>query len=123
MITARPQKDLHAAKNYFRKHLAQGDYHSQNKTIQGQWFGKGAERLGLDLNVPVAEKSFIRLCDNQHPLTGKLLTVRNRKKERRVFYDFVCSAPKSVSIMALTVGDSRIVTAHDEAARPCCATA
>jgi conjugative relaxase-like TrwC/TraI family protein len=117
MITGRPQKNLNTAKTYFRKHLTCGDYHSEHKTVQGYWFGKGAERLGLNLNSPVAEKEFLRLCDNQHPVTGKLLTVRNRKKERRVFYDFVASAPKSVSIMALTVGDSRIATAHDEAAR------
>ena len=117
MITGRPQKDLHAAKIYFRKHLMCGDYYSENKTVQGQWVGKGAERLGLNLDAPVAEKDYLRLCDNRHPVTGKLLTVRNRKKERRVFYDFVASAPKSISLMALTVGDSRIVTAHDEATR------
>ena len=36
--------------------------------------------------------------------------------ERRVVYDFTISAPKSVSIMAHTVGDERILTAHAEAA-------
>ncbi len=55
MITARPQKQLRAAKNYFREHLSQGDYYSGKQRIAGQWFGRGAERLGLDLNAPVSD--------------------------------------------------------------------
>jgi conjugative relaxase-like TrwC/TraI family protein len=117
MITARPQKNLKAAKEYFRKHLARGDYYSQGRTIAGAWLGKGVARLGLDPAQPVSEKAFVRLCENRHPLTGAQLTVRRRVKNRRVFYDFVASAPKSVSIMALTAGDSRILAAHDEACR------
>ena len=71
--------------------------------------------MGLDLTRPVTEEAYHRLCDNLHPLTGEPLTVRQRKVDRRVLFDFVVSAPKSVSIMAVTVGDARILTAHDEA--------
>ncbi len=117
MITARPQKSLKAARNYFRAHLARGDYYSQGRTIPGFWIGRGAVRLGLDLAAPVTETAFLRLCENRHPHTGAQLTVRQRQKNRRVFYDFVVSAPKSVSIMALTAGDTRIIAAHVEAAR------
>lgn len=114
MITARPQKQLKAAKSYFREHLGQGDYYSEKQTIAGQWFGRGAERLGLDLAAPVSEAAFLRLCDNQHPATGRKLTARQRR-ERRVFYDFPISALKSTSIMALTMRDARILVAHHEA--------
>lgn len=114
MITARPQKQLKFAKNYFREHLGQGDYYSEKQSVAGQWFGRGAERLGLNLGAPVNESAFLRLCDNQHPETGEKLTARTRR-ERRVFYDFVISAPKSVSIMALTAGDARLLAAHDAA--------
>jgi conjugative relaxase-like TrwC/TraI family protein len=117
MFTARPQKNLLTAKEYFRKHLAQGDYHSEGQTIAGRWLGKGAERLGLDPTKPVTEAAFVRLCDNLHPATGERLTVRQRQQDRRVFYDFVVSAPKSISVLALTVGDPRLITAHEEAAR------
>src|ERR1039458_5030237 len=117
MITGRPQKNLNSAKNYFRKHLTCGDYHSENKTVQGQWLGKGAERLGLNLQAPVGEKEFLRLCDNLHPVTGRRLTVRHRRKERRGFYDLVASAPKSVSTMAPTISDRRTRHANDEATR------
>ena len=114
MITARPQKNAQTAKEYFGKHLATGDYHSQNQTVKGWWFGKGAMRLGLDLAAPVTQTPYERLCDNMHPLTGEKLTVRQRQVDRRVCYDFVVSAPKSVSVMALTIGDERIITAHSE---------
>ena len=116
MITARPQKNLETAKAYFRKHLAKDDYHSEGQTVAGWWFGQGAMRLGLDLAAPVTQETYERLCDNRHPLTGEKLTVRQRQTDRRICYDFVISAPKSVSIMAHTVGDERILTAHAEAA-------
>ncbi len=52
------------------------------------------------------------------PLTGKLLTQRlNSDGKRRVFFDFTCSAPKSVSILAVTMDDARIVEAHQLPAR------
>ena len=34
-----------------------------------------------------------------------------------MFYDFTCSAPKSVSVLAVTLDDERLVTAHEEATR------
>ena len=117
MITARPQKNLKAAKNYFREHLAKGDYHSEEQTVQGHWFGKGIERLGLDPAAPVTELEYTRLCENLHPVTGSRLTVRQRQVDRRVFYDCVASAPKSVSIVALLGRDERVLAAHDAACR------
>jgi len=116
MITAKPQKNLHDAKEYFRAHLVQGDYYSEGKKIQVFWFGKGVVRLGLDASKPVTVEQFERLCDNLHPVTGLLLTVRNRQKNHRVYYDFTASAPKSVSVMAETIGDARIFVAHAESA-------
>ena len=34
-----------------------------------------------------------------------------------MFYDFTCSAPKSVSVLAVTMDDDRLISAHEEAAR------
>ena len=34
-----------------------------------------------------------------------------------MFYDFTCSAPKSVSVLAVTLDDERLVTVHEEAAQ------
>jgi conjugative relaxase-like TrwC/TraI family protein len=117
VITARQQKNISAAKTYFREHLGQGDYYSEGDKVQGVWIGQGAKLLGLLPGAPVTEEAYSRLCENLHPQTGERLTVRKRVQDRRIFCDFTASAPKSVSIMAITVGDNRIVAAHEEAAR------
>ena len=95
-------------------------------------FGEGARQLGL--SGVTNEKDFVNLCRNLHPQTGEQLTPRMNSKRvsvdkngnvhesanRRVFYDFTLSPPKSVSIAALVGNDKRIIEAHDEAVRwPC----
>jgi conjugative relaxase-like TrwC/TraI family protein len=112
MITARPQKNVQTAKRYFREHLGHGDYYSEGQTVRGVWFGNGAARLGLVPGAAATEAAFLRLCENQHPLTGAQLTVRKRVKDRRVFHDFVVAPPKSVSLLALLAGDARLSEAH-----------
>jgi conjugative relaxase-like TrwC/TraI family protein len=63
-------------------------------------------------------EQFYALCENQHPQTGNQLTLRqNATDERRVFFDFTCSAPKSVSILAVTMNDQRLIATHEEAAK------
>jgi conjugative relaxase-like TrwC/TraI family protein len=59
---------------------------------------------------------FVNLCRNKAPGTNERLTQR-LKKNRRVFYDFTMSPPKSVSIAALVGGDRRIEDAHKRAAQ------
>ena len=72
---------------------------------------------------------FVRLCENLHPHTGEKLTMRQNttrtdighdglehaSSNRRVFYDFTFSPPKSVSIAAMVGDDTRIVEAHEQA--------
>jgi hypothetical protein len=36
---------------YAQRHLQQSDYYDQNRTVQGQWHGRGAELLGLNGEV------------------------------------------------------------------------
>src|ERR1022692_1675238 len=66
----------------------------------------------------------MRLCENQHPVTGEQLTQRQNsirtegekiKANRRIFYDFTFSPPKSVSIVGFLGNDQRIFEAHDHA--------
>jgi conjugative relaxase-like TrwC/TraI family protein len=115
MITARPQKNGLTAKLYFGEHLTKGDGLAQD--IEARWFGKGAARLGLDLDRPVSAEAFDRLCDNLHPVTGSRLTVRHRADDRRVFYDFTASAPKTVSVLATVMDDERLIALHNQAVR------
>jgi len=116
MFTAVAQKNLADAEGYFDEHLAQNDYYAAGEIRPGQWIGAGAERLGL--NNAVTRDQFHALCENQNPNDGKRLTQRQEKaNQRRVFYDFTCSAPKSVSVLAVTMDDDRLVSAHEEATR------
>jgi conjugative relaxase-like TrwC/TraI family protein len=127
MLAPKAQYNLGDAKKYFKEHLAVGDYYAEGQTVPGQWFGQGAAELGLN-GITTADE-FTRLCENLHPQTGERLTLRQKTtrtemgadgKERetanrRVFYDFTFSPPKSVSIAALVGDDSRIVVAHEQA--------
>lgn len=123
MLRPKAQLNLRNAKEYFREHLCVGDYYSQGQKVAGEWFGLGAEKLGL--KGIVAEKDFVRLCEGLHPATGRRLTLRRntdrrengqRVANRRVFYDFTIGPPKSVSIVAL-LQDARIVQVHEGAVR------
>ncbi len=127
MLAPKAQYNLGDAKKYFKEHLAVGDYYAVGQTVPGHWFGQGAADLGL--NGVTTGDEFTRLCENLHPQTGERLTLRQKTtrtemgadgKERetanrRVFYDFTFSPPKSVSIAALVGDDAHIVEAHEQA--------
>lgn len=116
MFSGIPQKNRAGAETYFDEHLSHNDYYTQEQTNHGQWLGIGAERLGLQPGGVVTREAFLHLCDNQHPVTGDQLTPQ-KFKERRIYFDFVCSPPKSVSILAVTMNDRRIIEAHKEASQ------
>ena len=122
MVTARAQYNLRTARRYFEEHLKVGDYYAQGQNIAGEFIGVGAERLGL--NGCIRAEEFLALCDNVDPRTGKRLTVRTKSvrvedgasvANRRIFYDFTFSPPKSVSIAALVSGDERLGHSHQRA--------
>ena len=120
MLTMKAQTSLRNAESYFREHLGVGDYYMKGQTVSGQWFGEGAKELKL--SGVTTEKDFLNLCHNIHPRTEEQLTPRMNTKRntvdkngnvresanRRVFYDFTLSPPKSVSIAALVGNDKRI---------------
>ena len=80
------------------------------------------QRLGLAGKVRADD--FLRLCENQHPATGETLTQRlnttrteggENAANRRIFYDFTFSPPKSVSLAGFLGKDERILEAHARA--------
>ncbi|MFO1513328.1 MAG: MobF family relaxase, partial [Verrucomicrobiota bacterium] len=122
MVTAKTQYNLKNAREYFEEHLCVGDYYDEGQRVAGEWIGIGAERLGL--SGKVRAEDFLRLCENQHPSSGETLTQRlntTRTEEgrssanRRIFYDFTFSPPKSVSIAGFLGQDERIFEAHARA--------
>ena len=97
-------------------------YYSQGGTLNGEWHGELAQELGLTGTVGIEE--YNRLVKGQDPHTGlQLIQVRDsvmhdrREIAHRSAYDITVSAHKSVSDAALVGGDTRIVEAHQKAAR------
>ncbi len=124
MVTAKTQYNLKNAEEYFEEHLAVGDYYDEGQRVAGEWIGLGAERLGLVGKVHAED--FLRLCENQHPSSGETLTQRlnttrteggESAANRRIFFDFTFSPPKSVSIAGLMGEEERILEAHNRAVR------
>jgi conjugative relaxase-like TrwC/TraI family protein len=125
VVTAKTQYNLKNAKEYFEEHLCVGDYYDEGQRVAGEWAGLGADRLGL--SGKVGTEAFLRLCENRNPASGETLTQRLNKTRmdkagdnaanRRIFYDFTFSPPKSVSVAAFVGADARILEAHAEAVR------
>ena len=133
MLTIKVQTVKAAAEKYFDDHLAKGEFVSegeaQNEATGNAenlvkyytdqpvtWNGKTAEMLGLKVGGIVTKEQFSLLLENKNPITGKSLTART-KEGRRLYFDATVSAPKSVSVMAITMGDLRLMKAHEEATK------
>src|SRR5258708_36003847 len=123
MLTAKPQLNLANAREYFREHLSTGDYYAEGQKVTGEWFGQGAKKLGLMGRV--READFLALCEGLNPVTGERLTARKNSyrresgqsvANRRIFYHFTLSPPKSVFLVGL-YQDVRILELHKRAVR------
>lgn len=94
------------AVEYFREHMAVGDYLTQAGKSQMTWTGAGAARLGRKGQCRM--EHFENLCQGLHPETGEKLMVRDKGARRRVCFFGQISAPKDVSLLHLVGGDERI---------------
>ncbi len=113
MFTCAKIKD---GSTYLSSHLTANDYYCENEHVTGFWVGKGAERLGLSGNsIGKDDAAFEALRRNRLPDGSGRLTPRRAENGIR-FFDFQCSAQKSISIMAVTLDDQRLYGAHDRAA-------
>mgnify|MGYP002292394738 FL=1 len=112
MFTAAKIKATHGkGADFYRQHLANNDYYSEHDRVEGHWRGRLTSVFGLE-NESVAQDVFSLFQQNLNPSTKQKLTPRNHPNSVR-FYDFQCSAQKSVSVMSLF--DSRLVEAHRKA--------
>ncbi|MBD2451143.1 relaxase domain-containing protein [Nostoc sp. FACHB-152] len=95
------------ALNYFIK-----NYNHQGKS---RWSGQAAEKLGLSGAIE-KEQVFKNVIEGRTPDGKEHLNARMvNEKKRRAAIDCTFSAPKSVSLMALVGGDTRLVKAHHRA--------
>jgi conjugative relaxase-like TrwC/TraI family protein len=108
---------------YSARHLEHSDYYAEGERVTGRWQGRGAELLGLAGEVRAEDFEAIR--DGLDPRSGEFLRQRQSadragaggevQSHGRHLYDFTISAPKSVSVMAVVGGDSRLIAAHERA--------
>jgi len=91
---------------YHDQHLSNGDYHSEEGKVQGEFIGALAEEWGLGMQpIFKADARFGAFTElDVSLLSGRKL--RRPRKSERCAIEFAYSAPKSVSIAA--VRDSRI---------------
>jgi conjugative relaxase-like TrwC/TraI family protein len=102
--------------SYLSSHLSANDYYAEGESVVGVWCGKGAKLLELQGRTVLAkDAAFERLRLNRHPQTGRRLTERT-STNRIALFDFQVSAPKSVSLLAVTFDDRRLRDAHQSAA-------
>lgn len=99
------------AAHYFE---SSDDYYGK-EGHRGEWIGGGVDALGLGGTSAVAPEMLRQLLDGQLPDGQRTRLSRTRAGKDRKGIDFTFSAPKSVSIAALMLGDARIVAAHDSA--------
>lgn len=99
------------AAHYFE---SSDDYYGK-EGHRGEWIGAGVDLLGLAGTSAVAPETLRQLLDGQLPGGQRMRLSRTRAGKDRKGIDFTFSAPKSVSIQALMLGDPRIVAAHDSA--------
>ena len=120
MLTIRAMSD---GKGYSARHLEHNDYYAEGERVVGEWFGRGADMLGLD--GAVTAEQFEAMRQGRDPRSREFLRAR-RSADResadgstiaqgRSLYDFTFSAPKSVSVLAVLGEDRRLIDAHQTA--------
>ncbi len=95
----------YAQDNYYTKDSDGGD----GLGGPSRWDGRGAKGLGL--TGAVDQGQFERLLNGELP-NGVVLK-RGQQGKHQPGWDLTFSAPKSVSLLALVAGDSRVVEAHN----------
>jgi conjugative relaxase-like TrwC/TraI family protein len=79
------------------------------------WWGVGADLLGL--SGPVDVTILAHVLNGSLPNGVDIAGSRIGAAPPTLGWDLVWSAPKSVSVMALVQGDTRLIEAHDKAVR------
>jgi conjugative relaxase-like TrwC/TraI family protein len=102
------------AETYYEEKYPQDDYYSEQQRVVGEWFGRGAEQLGLSGNV--ATEDFRSVLHGLRPGSTEILVHKaSAYDDRRAGWDATFNAPKSVSIQGLVGGDDSLLEAHRRA--------
>ncbi len=98
--------------------LAQADNYYVNEKAVAVWQGKGAELLGIN-GKEVEKDQFVAFLSGKmpNPETGQIQNLNDASngKDRRLGFDLTVAPSKSVSVVALVAGDTRVTDAHANA--------
>lgn len=108
-MTARPAKL--AGGGDPAAYYATDNYYTGEQEGPSMWGGEGAAALGLIGTVDAT--MFAQVLDGKLP-NGETIAAGGDGTRNRGF-DLTFSAPKSVSLVALVGGDTRVITAHEKA--------
>jgi len=95
------------------KYYTKADYYSKeepNVDIKSNWYGKGAELLGLSGEVDM--KMFSKLLEGNLPNGENLGRMLGGEFVHKPGWDLTLGAPKSVSLLVLLGGDKSLLEAH-----------
>ncbi|AKM08811.1 MobF family relaxase [Croceicoccus naphthovorans] len=106
MLSVASVRSAGGAASYF----AADNYYTREQG-QGEWFGKGAEALGLTGRIDA--KQFEAVLRGELPDGSRV----GREGIHRAGIDLTFSMPKSWSLIALVGGDRRIIEAYGEAVK------
>ncbi len=102
------------AETYYEEKYSQDDYYTEKQRVVGNWFGRGAEELGL--SGEIATEDFRAVLRGLGPASGEVLVHKaNGYHDRRAGWDATFNAPKSVSIQGLVGDDHRFIRADRKA--------
>ena len=104
MLSVANVRSAGGAANYF---AADNYYTKADADRSGEWFGKGASKLGLSGRVEAA--AFDAILKGELPDGTR---VGNDKQPHRPGTDLTFTMPKSWSLLALVGGDTRIIEAY-----------
>lgn len=80
-----------------------------------EWFGKGADKLGLFGSVD--KQDFEAVLKGELQDGSSLAYIRNGENHHQAGKDLTFSAPKSVSVLALVEGNKDLIKAHQDAVK------
>ncbi|WP_199257246.1 MobF family relaxase, partial [Pantoea sp. BAV 3049] len=109
MLSVSTVKSAGGAGNYY---TAEDNYYFLGEQST-EWYGTGAESLGLE--GPVDKAMFTDVLEGKLPDGTDLSRMENGVNKHRPGYDLTFSAPKSVSVLALVCGDEFLIEAHNRA--------
>lgn len=116
MFTASKALNGAQAKHYYDSEWKRGDYYTRSDEatlIPGRWFGRAAAELGYTGDVDA--RAFGALLEGRGSDGEPITAAEHGTGARRAGWDFTASADKSVSIVALALGDERLIAAHTAA--------